>query len=84
MCCISMLAIALQDTADGPGKKIGSKACRNSVAKKEEAARMENDKVKTGQTKEERHNNEMARDLTQWDCVAGQIGVVFVQTNVSS
>lgn len=45
---------------------------------------MENDKAKTGQMKKERHNNEMARDLIQWDCVAGQIGVVFVQTNVSS
>lgn len=51
-----MLAIALQDTADGPG---------NSVAKTKEGARMENDKRKTGRKNDERHNNEMARDQTQ-------------------
>lgn len=65
-------------------EKIGSKACGNSVAKDEEGARMENDKRKTGPKREERHNNEMARDQTQWDCVAVKIGVVLVQTNVSS
>ena len=27
----------------------------------------------------ERHNNEMTRDTTQWECVAGENGVVFVQ-----
>lgn len=46
-------------------EKIGGKPCGNSVAKSEDEAWMENDKRKTGQKKEERHNNEMAGDQTQ-------------------
>lgn len=65
-------------------EKIGREACGNSVAKSEEGARMENDKRKTGRKKEEKHNNEMARDQTQSYCVAGKVGVAFVQTTVLS